>query len=302
MKKYFILFILICFYWPSFSQIMRQYSYGGSAPDWGSSIVQTTDGGYIVAATTYSKDGDVSGNHYTSLPHEDYWIVKLSPTGSLQWQKCLGGFQQDNATSIAQCSDGGYIVAGESWANGGDVSGNHGGDGDCWIVKLSAVGDIEWQKCYGGSKAEEVYSIIQTFDSGFLFVGFTSSVDGDVSRGHGADAWIVKLSPSGSIQWQQCNTYIRAKAVIQTPDSDYVIAGLSYGSDTDVSCNHGEEDFMIVKLSPSGSILWRKCFGGSSIDEANSIAQTTDGGFIVAGSTESNDGDVSGNHGAMTAG
>jgi type IX secretion system substrate protein len=300
MKKYLILFTAICFYQPSFAQIMWQYSYGGSWPDWGNSIAQTPDGGYIIAATTWSNDGDVSGNH-DLVRLGDYWVAKLSVTGSLQWQKCFGGSREDIAASIAPCSDGGYIVAGESKSNDGDVSGNHG-DEDFWVVKLSAVGDIEWQKSLGGSQSDNATSIIQTFDGGFMVVGPTVSTDGDVACGPISHAWIVKLSPSGSIQWQKCigdNThYTDAVAVIQTADSGYMIAGSSDVNDSDIPCNHGNNDFMIVKLSSSGSILWQKCYGGSLWDDANCMAQTTDGGFVVAGSTSSNDGDVSGNPGS----
>jgi hypothetical protein len=117
-------------------EIEWQRSLGGSDGDRAYSIQQTTDGGYIVAGYSFASysfpnDGDVSGNHGT----DDYWIVKLDAGGNLVWQKSLGGSREDFARSIQQTADGGYIVAGESESNNGDVSGNHGGS-DYWIVKL----------------------------------------------------------------------------------------------------------------------------------------------------------------------
>jgi len=267
---------------------------GGSYRDFARSIQQTNDGGYIVAGYTESNDGDVSGNH----GNYDFWVVKLSSTGSLQWQKCLGGSDDEWAYSIQQTSDGGYIVAGYTESNDGDVSGNHGG-GDFWVVKLSSTGSLQWQKCLGGSSWDEAYSIQQTSDGGYIVAGGTYSNDGDVSGNHGYyDFWVVKLSSTGTLQWQKClggSSWDEAYSIQQTSDGGYIVAGSTYSNDGDVSGNHGEVDFWVVKLSSTGSLQWQKCLGGSRKDEAYSIQQTSDGGYIVAGYTESNDGDVSEN-------
>ena len=113
---------------------------------------------------------------------------------TIQWQKCLGGTVTDEANSIQQTSDGRFIVAGYTFSNDGDVSGNHG-NSDYWVVKLNSSGDILWQKCLGGTIDDRAYSIQQTSDGGFIVAGFTVSNDGDVSGNHGAsDAWVVKLN------------------------------------------------------------------------------------------------------------
>ena len=133
----------------------------------------------------------MSGNHGDG--DADFWVVKLSSTGSLQWQKCLGGSRDDSAHSIQQTSDGGYIVAGFTDSNDGDVSGNHGG-WDVWVVKLNSTGSLQWQKCLGGSDFDYAYSIQQTSDGGYIVAGGTYSNDGDVSGNHGdMDFWVVKL-------------------------------------------------------------------------------------------------------------
>ncbi|ESU24938.1 hypothetical protein FEDK69T_04950 [Flavobacterium enshiense DK69] len=273
--------------------IQWQKSLGGTDYDHPTSIQQTTDGGYIIAATSNSNDGDVTGNH----GKRDYWIVKLTNTGSIEWQKSLGGTEFELACSIQQTTDGGYIVAGYSNSNNGDVTGNHGGS-DCWIVKLTNTGSIQWQKSLGGSNDDIANSIKQTTDGGYICAGFTGSIDGDVTGNHGNfDYWIVKLSNTGSIQWQKSlggTDSEGANSIVQTADGGYIIAGSSGSNNGDVTGNHGGSDCWIVKLTNTGSIQWKRSLGGSEADGASSIQQTTDGGYIIAGYSDSHDGDVTG--------
>ena len=166
-----------------------QKSLGGSLIDIAYSIQQTTDGGYIIAGYTESTDGDISGNHGIW----DYWIVKLTSTGNVDWQKSLGGSGWDRAFSVQQATNGGYIIAGESYSNDGDVTGNHGAN-DYWIVKLTLSGEIEWQRSIGGSSFDWGYCIQQTTNGGYIIAGYSMSDDGDVSGNQGdRDYWIVKL-------------------------------------------------------------------------------------------------------------
>ena len=305
MKKIFTI-LFTAFASLSFAQspdIEWQKSLGGSYGDGGlfdaggNTIVQTTDGGYIVSGATGSNDGDVSGNH----GNFDYWIVKLSNSGNMEWQKSLGGSDLDNALSIAQTTDGGYIVAGFTTSIDGDVTGNHG-NSDYWIVKLNNNGSIKWQKSFGGSNGDQAYSIAQTTDGGYIVAGNSYSNDGDVtgSRGNG-DYWIVKLDNEGNIGWQKSlggSSTDLANSIAQTTDGGYIVAGYTYSNDGDISSNHGQYDYWIVKLTDTGNIEWQKSLGGYNYDEASSIKQTSDGGYIVAGGGGSNDGDETGNHGS----
>jgi len=159
----------------------------------GYSIRQTSDGGFIVAGYTSSNDGDVSGNHGNT----DFWVIKTDDNGVLQWQKCLGGSLDEEATSVKQTADGGYIVAGYTSSNDSDITGNHGGT-DLWVVKLDNNGNIEWQKSLGGSAGEGGgYSNVmveQCTNGGYFVASGTSSNDGDVTGNHGAlDVWIAKF-------------------------------------------------------------------------------------------------------------
>ena len=292
----------------SSGDIEWQKCLGGRDDDYASSIQQTSDGGFIVAGYSSSNDGDISGHHgSTGYPYYDYWIVKLSSSGDIEWQRSLGGSDQDEAYSIQQTSDGGFIVAGSSRSNDGDVSGWHEGYiygepiSDCWVVKLNSSGDIEWQKCLGGSDGDVANSIQQTSDGGYIVAGASWSNDGDVIGNHGyGDYWAVKLNSAGDIEWQKClggNDGDMAYSIQQTSDGGFIVAGYSYSNDGDVSGNHGDGDYWVVKLNSAGALVWQKCLGGSDNDEPHSIQQTSGGGFIVAGSSRSNDGDVSGNHG-----
>ncbi|MCL5036576.1 MAG: T9SS C-terminal target domain-containing protein [Chloroflexi bacterium] len=270
---------------------------GGTSWEDPRSIQTTTDGGYIVAGGASSNDGDVTDNHGNT----DYWVVKLDNAGIIEWQKCLGGTSIDIATSVQQTADGGYIVAGISYSTDGDVTGNHG-DFDYWVVKLDDDGNIEWQKCLGGTGDDRAYSIQQTADGGYVVVGEVFSNDGDVTGNHGErDYWVVKLDDEGTIEWQKCyggSAYDSPNSIQQTADGGYIVAGQTQSNDDDVTGNHGANDYWVVKVDDEGNIEWQKCYGGSGLDYARSVQQTADGGYIVAGGTYSNDDDVSGNHGA----
>jgi hypothetical protein len=283
--------------------IQWQKALGGSSPDKLLSIQSTPDGGYITSGITYSNDGDVSGYHGGT--QADAWVVKLSSSGAIEWQKVLGGSTGcDFANGVQPTPDGGYIMVGHTDSHDGDVTAT-AGEQDVWIVKLSNSGAIQWQKTIGGSHADGAYSFHATRDGGYIAVGYTYSNDGDVSGNHGgADAWVVKLSSSGTIQWQKSlggsNEEI-ARSVQPTTDGGYIIAGSTKSNDGDVSGNHGDADAWIVKLSSTGAIQWQKSLGGSNEDIVRSVQTTTDGGYIVAGSTTSTNGDVSGNHGSEDA-
>ena len=234
-----------------------QKSFGGSSGEQAECIKQTSDGGYIVAGYTLSTNGDVIGSHGGF----DYWIIKLSSIGILEWKKTFGGTNSEYARSINQTSDGGYIVAGISNSNDGDVSGGHG-DNDYWILKLSSIGDIEWQKTLGGLYNDVANIAIQTSDGGYLVGGFTGSIAQDVTDNHGGyDYWIVKLSELGTIQWQKTfggTTHDHVLNMKQTTDGGYIIAGYTLSNNGDVTGNHGGYDIWIVKISNNGILEWQK--------------------------------------------
>jgi hypothetical protein len=297
------IFVCFCFslyfyqcYYSQIPTIDWAKCYGGGGFDRAYSFDQTIDNGYVVAGYSNSDDIFVTGNHGGA----DYWIVKLDSTGNIIWQKSLGGSGTDVANSIRKTSDGGYIIAGESESNNGDVTVNLGGI-DAWIVKLDSAGNITWQKSFGGVSVDKVNSIQQTSDGGYIFAGYTASINGNVNY------WIVKLDIFGNMTWQKSFGGFgsdQATSIEQTFDEGYIVAGYSYSNNGDVSGNHGSSDIWIVKIDATGNLIWQKSFGGSGNERTQfdyygflPIKQTLDGGYIIAGSSTSNDGDVTGNHG-----
>lgn len=293
-----ILLLIIAFNCPVlFAQappLLWQKALGGSASDESYTISATSDGGAIVAGLTLSNNGDVSVN-YGSF---DVWIVKLQANGTIEWQKSLGGSGSDAANSIQQTNDGGYIMAGYTFSNNGDVSGNHGSS-DCWIVKLSSSGNIMWQKTFGGTGIDNAKKIIQTSDNGFIVAAYSDSNNGDVTGNHGNyDYWILKLDAAGTLQWQKSlgGTAQDMATGIQQTDDGYIVAGWSNSNNGDITGAHGDTDYWIVKLGGNGNLIWQKALGGSGNDQAFSITKNNNGEYIVAGLSASNDGDVSENH------
>lgn len=285
-------------------------TYGGSGFDEAYGVVQTMGGGYIVAGWSDSPDGDVSGLHQNG-GDPDYWIVKLDDTGAISWQKCYGGYATDFAYCIQQTRDSGYIISGFTVSEDGDVIGLHG-LGDCWVIKLNDTGKISWAKTYGGENDEYAYCIQQTREGGYIFAGSTSSALGDVTGLHNTpfittDYWVVKLNDTGKISWEKCYGGSRGEiafSIVQTTDSGYIIAGGASSKDGDVTGIHKDmqgqiaADYWVVKITDTGAVSWEECYGGTKDEVAMSVQQTTDGGYIVAGFSDSNDSDVSGNHGA----
>ena len=271
-------------------------SYGGSSNEGGNDIIQTIDGGYIIAGSSSSDDGDVSNNK----GGVDYWVVKITNTGMIEWEKNYGGSGNDSAERILQLNDGSYIIVGTTTSNDGDVSSNQGGN-DFWIVKLQPDGLIEWEKTFGGSSSDVAKSINTTDDGGFIVAGYTRSSDGNISTNYGGtDYWVLKLSVSGNLQWEKSyggtgEDY--GEMVKQTQSGNYIISGYSGSNDIQVSNNHGSVDSWVMETNTSGSIIWAKCYGGSNWDSSSDFVFTNDNSIVFCGRTDSNDGDVSENNG-----
>ncbi|HOQ40376.1 MAG TPA: hypothetical protein PK561_08220, partial [Fervidobacterium sp.] len=192
--------------------------------------------------------------------------------GSLAWEKTFGGSGEDQAASIQQTTDGGYIVAGYTYSFGV-------GNSDIYVLKLNSDGSLAWEKTFGGSGEDYTYSIQQTTDGGYIVAGWTNSFGVGNS-----DVYVLKLNSDGSLEWQKTfggNGEDQATSIQQTTDGGYIVAGgtTSFGA--------GNYDVYVLKLNSDGSLAWQKTSGGNGGDWALSIQQTTDEGYIVAGYTNS---------------
>jgi hypothetical protein len=177
--------------------------------------------------------------------------------------------------------------------------------GDAWIVKTDKLGNIQWQKTYGGSDYEQANQIQQTNDGNYIAAGWTRSNNGDVSGNHGNyDFWVIKIDTVGNLKWQKClggSNGDLAYSIDQTTDNGYIVAGGTTSTDGQVTGLHGtNEDFWVTKLDANGSLQWQQALGSTQFEEARSVEQTKDGGYVVAGWTGfsgNNNGDVTGTHG-----
>jgi len=282
--------------------MLWSFLYGGTQDDEGYDILQTSDGGYMVTGRTDSDDGDVSGNHSTNS--SDLWVLKLTSAGTITWTKCYGGSSDDDGVAIVQTLDGNFYVAGSTYSTDGDISGNHGNYSDFWVIKINSTGTLLGQKCIGGTDYEEGINMTLTSDNGCIICGHTSSNDGDAIGYHGgSDMLIAKLSSTLSIDWSKCyggTETEECNSIVQLSDGSYAALGYtSTQNNGDVTGHHGSQgsdDFWLLKLTSAGAITWAKCYGGSGDDQANGLAKTTDGGFVMCGLTNSMDGNVSGFH------
>ena len=275
----------------AFGSIEWQNTIGGSNEDVLNSVIQTTDGGYLLGG--YSESGISGDNTEAWLGGADYWVVKLDDTGNIEWQNTIGGSNTDIIYSVIQTLDGGYLLGGYS-SSGISVDKTEAnlGGADYWVVKLDATGNIEWQNTIGGSSFDYLYSVIQTSDGGYLLGGGSASgISGDkteASLGISYDYWVVKLDASGNIEWQNTiggSAWDYLHSVIQTSDSGYLLGGYSAsgisGDKTEASL--GGTDYWVVKLDATGNIEWQNTIGGSSDDYLYSVIQNSDGDYLLAG-------------------
>ncbi len=228
----------------------------------------------------------------------------------LDWVKTFGGSNEDNALSVVEATDGGYVFAGYTQSIDGDITDKTAPDSDFWVVKLSKDAEVLWTKTYGGTSDDRAEKIINTTDGGYALVGYSRSTDEDATVNAGLqDYWIVKINASGNIQWQKSFGFAgidRAFSVTQTRDGGYFITGFldvtaSGGDGNDDGNNaakHGVGEFWGIKLNASGEKEWRRFFGGSNNDRSYDTIQTEDGSFLMIGSTESVDFDVTDSQGS----
>jgi uncharacterized delta-60 repeat protein len=265
-----------------------QEMYGGGHRDMARSIRETADGGYIVCGYSYSTDipGVTNNGEY------DYYIIKLNSDGFVAWQKMYGGSGSDSAQSIQETSDGGYIVGGYSSST--NIPDNtHKGGNDYYIIKLDSDGSVAWQKMYGGSGDDYAWSIQETADGGYIVCGRSESTDilGVMNNG-GNDPYVLKLKSDGSLAWQGKyggGSDDSANSIQKTADGGYIVCGDSWSEDIPGVTNNGLSDSYIIKLDSYGYIAWQEMYGGGSVDSANSIQETADGGYIVCGESYSTD-------------
>lgn len=284
--------------------LLWQKAFGGTGQDFAYSIEADPVGGYIVGGRTNSTSGDVAGNH----GDYDGWVFKITESGNLLWQKCIGGPGFDSFESFIPESGGVYIGIGSCSAG---VSGNlntHRGSLDYLLVKvdLSDPDSVSWIRSFGGSAQDMGFAVCSTSDGGYFVGGSARSTDHLVLGNHGSyDAWVFKTNANGVLSWRKSLGGIyfeRANSVMQTLDGGYAVVGqtTTYPSNGDVVGGSGSWDNWVVKLSVAGSTataLWSTCVGGSLSDVNSSGFEASDGSYVLTGYSLSADGNLPGNYG-----
>ncbi len=271
--------------------------FGGTGREAVNSVIQTSDGGYLLGG---SSESGISGNKtQASQGSMDYWLIKISSTGSIQWNKRFGGSGYDYLNKVIQLNTGDYVVAGVSNSPiSGDKTQDSRGGNDLWVLKLTGNGTKIWDKRFGGSLNEYVEGLVKIPEGGYLVGGYSNSgISGDKTQASqgGYDYWAVKVSPAGDKVWDKRfggAADDRLAALIRTADGNYLLGGSSASavSGNKTQPSQGGIDYWVVKINGSGTKLWDERYGGTAADQLTAMMQTTDGGYLLGGSSASGTG------------
>lgn len=271
-------------------------SFGGSNYESARDVAQTADGGYIVVGETNSTDGGVVSGYGGT---KDIWILRLNAAGNLLWQRRYGGNGLDIANHVHLLADGSFYVLASSSSNDGNITGNHGTAGytDGVLMKLDASGNLQWSRCYGGSKNEEFFDM-EIINGRIYIAGFANSTDGDIPpQQKNYDVWLLALDANGNKIYSKVYGGSQndvAYSMTRGNDGSLTLAGYTTSNDGDVSGARGSQDYWVININPAnGNINWQRVLGGTQADYANSILTDSDGGYIIGGIAYSNNGDVS---------
>ena len=283
----------LCRLLPDGSSMTWSQCFGGSEDDNGMSVIQTDDGGFLMAGYTRSTDGNVTFNH----GDYDCWLVKTDALGALEWQQTYGGTAEDRANSVLQAADGGYVVTGCTWSNDGDVSGQHG-IADLWLFKVNSIGTLQWQYTYGGTLYETGNQIIH-YKDGYAMAGSTFSHDGDIDDRGGSpcDFWLLTTDTAGTLLEAVSyggSGFDVATSLTVDGNNGLVITGYSDSNDGDISAHHSFYDAWTIRVDELFDIVWEHSYGGVGYEEGMRVVAQPGGGFVLAGYADTDDGDVSG--------
>ena len=270
-----------------------QQTYGGSEQDDLLSVSPTRDGGYIVGGSSASaKNGDKATATNGNM---DYWILKLDSDGKIEWQKSFGGQYADLLRALSPTRDGGYILGGYSNSpqSAQKASANFGEGGDFWVLKLDSRGEIEWQQTFGGDGDDQLYALQQTTDGGYIAGGNSNSgATGNKNKTNrnGSDFWVLKLDTGGGIVWQETYDFGRVdilSSIIENEDHTFLVGGHAQSEVMGTNKKDREEinDYIALKLSDKGEILWSSSVGSEGEDILRKAIETRDGGYLMAGTS-----------------
>jgi hypothetical protein len=278
--------------------IVWQKTIGGNNADENLKAIPCADGGYFLGGSSSSS---ISGEKTEDLRgfdiiNADYWVLKLDENRNIEWQRTIGGTNNDRFVVVRQTEDEGFLIAGHSRSDiGFEKTENSRGDSsfDYWILKLNPQGDIEWQKTIGSNSNDLLYDMLITPENDILIGGVSGEgISGDktVESNGGSDFWILKLNSFGEILWQKSiggNDQETIYMLSKTSDGNYLLGGSSNSSISGdkTSNSRGLSDYWAVLIDSDGTILGQKTIGGNDNEAGKNVIETPDGGYFIAGNT-----------------
>ncbi len=242
----------------SAGNMMWNKTYGGAGDEYMLNIIQTSDSGYMMSG--YTNSYGAGGN--------DAWLIKADANGVMQWNRTYGGNGTDMGYDLVQTSDGGYTFVGYTSSFGA-------GGNDAWLVRTDANGNMLWNKTYGGNSTDQTYALARTSDGGYAIAGYTM-------RGSNLSAYLVRTDANGNLLWEktyrETNSNQLGLHMIRTTDEGFAIVGWTYLNG---------QDFLLIKTDPGGNLQFNKTYGGPGVENGYAILQTSDGGYLLTGSTNS---------------
>ncbi len=233
--------------------------------DRANAICKSSDGNYIVAGAALSMPNN----------WRDFFVAKVKPNGRVVWAETFGGHSDDEMNAVCKITDGGCMATGWTWSLGGEGLGWK----NSFITKIDSNGKIVWSKVFGGKEWDQANSICQTTDGGFVVAGYTTSF-GSGDR----DVFITKIDSNGKIVWSKVfggKEWDQANSICQTTDGGFVVAGNMDAYNTVWDW----DNTLIMRLTPKGNLSWAKSAGGDDEDRLNAITEITEGNYVAAGYT-----------------
>ncbi|WP_041083797.1 hypothetical protein [Thermotoga profunda] len=257
-------------------KLLWQKELGGSGTDGAICVKATKDGGFVVTIISDSQDGDFP----SQFGGQDIWLLKYNGEGNLEWKKCYGTKGYETAFDVIE--DDGYVLAGYTTVNGSE---------DFWVIKTDYQGNVLWDKTFGGSDWDTAFGLTKLQD-GYVVVGMTKSHDRDIFNNGSSDMWFVRISRMGELLWQKTvggSDWDQATNIISTKDGGFAVCGVSWSKEITGESRMG--DFVLTKFDIDGNQEFLKTYGGSSDDIAQKLIETDDG-YVLIGTTWSDDGDI----------
>lgn len=270
--------------------------YGGSQDDRIAYLTQAIDGGYIIAGTTKSSDGDITDGNNGEY---DIFLLKVDNNGNQQWNKTFGGSKNEELVDFIQTADNNYLIGSNTLSNNGDITDGNNGASDYWLLSIDVLGNKIWNKTFGGSNDDKLVKVSSDANGGYIAAGNSISTNGDITDHKGSkDFWIVKTNNSGAKLWTKSlggSDEEELTNMIIMADGSYLVGGMTLSNNGDVTNYHGDQDCFVAKLDQSGNKIWAKAYGGSNVEFTYSktiLIPAANGGFTMATVSSSDNGDI----------